>query len=181
MLSVLRLVNPGVWKHAADNELPVVMDERARQNPTTQQFLVVAGGIALVLSRCSTDVQRRRYPATSQLYALLKKELQKHGRTSASAHNLLDAFHEVAGELDPISKEAFHICLEARRQYDSNLRGASGATSEPGTTTGAFASRAMPLESLQISGGPESPPSSLVAKTGGQRPGTSSAPLRSGS
>lgn len=183
LASVFKKVHPGVWRHSSENELPIVTDERARQNPTTQKFLVLAGGIALVLSRATPEQHRKRFRATSRLYSLLKTELQKHGRTSATATHLLDAFHEVAEELDPLSREAFKLCLEARRQYEASRRDRASPQSvvDPAVGAGAFASRALPLESSQMSGGPESPASSLAGKPPIQRASTSSAAVFPGS
>lgn len=184
LASFFRKVTSGVWRHSSENELPIVTDERSRQNPATHQFLVLAGGIALVLSRANPDQQRRRFRATAKLYELLKSELQRYGRTSATGMHLLDSFHEVAQELDPLSREAFKLCLEWRRQYEAGLLERSAPQgqppAEPAVSTGAFASRALPLESLQMSG-PESPTSSLVVKPQVQRVGVSSAAVRPGS
>lgn len=86
------------------------------------QFLIVAGGLALVLSRHSAEGIRTSYPATNELYLLLRRELARHGRTSASAELLNDVMHETAEETDPATRQALRACFDARLAYEARRR-----------------------------------------------------------
>lgn len=112
---ISRFTRSGIWRVAEISELPA-LDRSA--SAVGNQLLVLAGGLALTLSRCSADERRRTYPRAAQLYALLRKELRLHGKTSANSALLLEAFHETSEHLDPHSREAFHRCLDARARYE---------------------------------------------------------------
>lgn len=131
----------GVWKHSV-TELPQLEPPSASSNPTIRQFLLLAGGIALVLSRCPPERREAQLPRASRLYTLLRRELKRYGRTSASATLLLEAWHETSGLLDPVSNEAFRHCLAARQRYEGFRH-----EEEESSRQGVFASRALPLES----------------------------------
>lgn len=114
-----RLVSRGVWRDTASADLPQMPSQFDGLPFATQQLLLVAGGLALVLSRCPEISRARRFPAATRLYMLLRKELRRQERTTASAALLLDAFHEVTTELDAVSQQAFKRCLEARCRFDA--------------------------------------------------------------
>lgn len=109
------IARTGIWRTAGHTELPLLSREA---NPVSNQLLVVAGGLALALSRCAAEDHAKLYPRAAQLYTLLRRELKIHGRTSASSSLILEAFHETSEILDPNTRRAFQKCLEARSQFD---------------------------------------------------------------
>lgn len=114
-----RLVRSGVWRDTAAADLPQMPSQHDDLPSATQQLLLVAGGLALVLSRCPASMRGRRFPAATRLYALLRRDLRRNDRSSARAALLLDAFHEVTMQLDAVSHQAFKRCLQARRDHDA--------------------------------------------------------------
>jgi len=107
----------GAWLRADDqiSELPQV---QADAHETTRHLLNVAGGLALVLSRCRPREVDRDYPNAAELYRVLRHDLKRYGRTSATADLMLETLHEVAERLDPVSRQSLRACLEARRTHD---------------------------------------------------------------
>lgn len=112
---ISRLRRNGIWRVSDNAELPQ-LDHDA--GAAANHLLVLAGGLALTLSRCSDAEKRLCYPHATLLYALLRKELSQHGKTTASSGLLLDAFHETSDKLDMHSKQAFKRCLDARIRYE---------------------------------------------------------------
>jgi hypothetical protein len=72
---------------------------------------VLAGGLALVLSRCSAREIERCYPRSHELYRFLRCELRRNGSAQPDPALLLDAFHEVAELLDTTSRRALRQSL----------------------------------------------------------------------
>lgn len=116
-LSIFNRAKPLAWRPASDKtcELPQV---QAGTHETTRHLLNVAGGLALVLSRCNEREIDREYPNAAELYRLLKHDLKRYGRTSATAELMLEASHEVSERLDPVSRHSLRASLEARRVHD---------------------------------------------------------------
>jgi hypothetical protein len=112
-----RLDHLSPWRHAPFDisELP---QPAACADETTRRLLLVAGGLALVLSRCNPKEVERQYPSAYELYRLLRSELKRHGKTSETADLLLDTMHEVSERLDPVSRHALRASLEVRRVED---------------------------------------------------------------
>lgn len=105
------------WRHAPFDisELP---QPAACADEATRRLLLVAGGLALVLSRCHPKEVERQYPSANELYRLLRSELKRQGKTSETADLLLDTMHEVSERLDPVSRHALKASLEAKRIED---------------------------------------------------------------
>ncbi len=139
-----RISRSGIWRAAGHAELPLlVRDGGALPN----QLLLLAGGLALTLSRCCPEDQGRHYPRAAQLYALLRRELRQHGKTTASSSLILDAFHETSEHLDPNSRQAFHKCLDARVQYER----LDAATREANTASDQLFTSFMPMSDDPLS------------------------------
>lgn len=126
-----------VWKPATYTDLPALSDTVV---PTTNHFLVLAGGLALVLSRQTKATIERSYPHTRELYEVLRRELKRYGRTGATSELMLETFHEVAELLDPATRNSLRECIRARQQYDVDRR--RSVNSQPPSTDEAFTSRA---------------------------------------
>ena len=116
--SVLRLgAAAGFWIPAdcGNCELPQL---KADLPEITRHMLLIAGGLALTLSRCSLKNVDSEYPNAHELYLVLRHDLRRAGSTSASAELMLETLHEVAERLDPVSRSSLRALLEARRKYD---------------------------------------------------------------
>jgi hypothetical protein len=82
--------------------LPAVLaadDERMRD------FGLIAGGLALLLSRCPRSVVARNFSAASRLHAELDKAL-RGARANPSRELVCDASHEVAEFTDRVTRDA---------------------------------------------------------------------------
>lgn len=121
------------WRHAPFDisELP---QPAACADEATRRLLLVAGGLALVLSRCNPKEVERQYPSAYELYTLLRSELKRHGKTSETADLLLDTMHEVSERLDPVSRHALRASLEVRRvegrDHQQKIMAATGPLSK---------------------------------------------------
>ena len=75
-----------------------------------RRLSVVAGGLALVLSRATRTELSYRFASAAALYRQLRRR-----RTEVPAPGLmLEAFHEVAEVLDPVSARALHECIHGQ-------------------------------------------------------------------
>jgi hypothetical protein len=153
---ISRLRRNGIWRVSDHAELPQLDHEAG---PAANHLLVLAGGLALTLSRCSLAEKRLSYPNATRLYALLRKELRQHGKTTASSELLLDAFHETSDRLDMHSKQAFKRCLDARMRYERLNETEREAAQD--TAGGSMFTSFMPVS--------EQPQTSSMASTGPSR------------
>ncbi|NNU44328.1 hypothetical protein [Ramlibacter montanisoli] len=120
---------------------------RADDPQVHQTWLILAGGIALILSRASKAELETRFCAARQVYALVRARLEKRRLPKPEPTLLRDALHEIANLADPMTKEAGRECLA--RTVERMARKAGTGT--PASTGPA---------SLQSTG---APPSSHVA------------------
>ncbi|TFZ00277.1 hypothetical protein [Ramlibacter humi] len=126
------LGSPASWRRSPI-ELCEVPDAPGPESSPTQRLLTVAGGLALVLSRCPRGQEKRSFPATVELYDTIRRRLRRGSAPRVDAELLLESFHEVAGKLDPASRVAFRECLEAERERDRQRR-PQPAKSKPGAS-----------------------------------------------
>jgi hypothetical protein len=89
------------WKVSEFADLPVIP---AHADATLRDDYLIAGGLALVLSRCPPQITRRRFKATMQVYEALKR--RKRGRAAVSRELISDASHEVAEFTDQATRDA---------------------------------------------------------------------------
>jgi hypothetical protein len=84
-------------------------DNAARAGSAGHQGLhdywLIAGGLALVLSRCPRDLRHRRFKAASQLYAQLEK-YRRGAPADIDPELICDASHEVAEFTDRPTRDA---------------------------------------------------------------------------
>lgn len=112
---ISKLLNPdSVWETSTFSDIPTIPDA----HETIRHFCIVAGGLALILSRNKDTAIRLHYPYTVEMYELLGKELRKYGRTSAGAGLINNVMHEVAQVADPITMSSLKRCLENRCNHD---------------------------------------------------------------
>ena len=112
----------GVWKSSKFSDLPEVWVDAPE---TVAHFLVVAGGLSLMLSRASENEVKRSLTYSSALHGLLRRELKQHGRVSATAELLNEVMHECGHLVDSATRNSLKACLAARVEYDAARRGSA--------------------------------------------------------
>jgi len=129
------MTSKGSWRCGEFSDLPVPARDA---NSALQQWTIVAGGLALILSRASPSEASERFPSSLQLYDLLRERLRQHLPVGASAALLGEAMHEIAPVADPMTKTS----LQAR--FQAALQKSAGAPSTQPPAGGHHAeSRAM--------------------------------------
>lgn len=136
----------GHWRPSSYLGLPKV---QRQDDPLLQQWQVVAGGIALVLSRVAPSERKARFASTAWLYPFLRQRLREARSVDVSPELLSDVMHELAGVADPLTIR----CVRAR--FDASLSVAGGrAGSQPGDDsrpTGVLQSQPRPATELNFS------------------------------
>jgi hypothetical protein len=100
----------GHWTQSEFSGLPAVQHEA---DPVLQRWQVVAGGLALVLSRVSRSERSARFPATYRLYQGLRLRLRQGAVIDASSELLSDVMHEIAGVADLLTTNCLRTCFDA--------------------------------------------------------------------
>lgn len=99
------------WSGSEFSELPVF---DGADDQELRDWRLLAGGLALVLSRCSERIAQRDFPSSLAAYRLLKRQLQQGGPVRLTSRLLNDLAHEIALVADAATREAAKRCL--RRQ-----------------------------------------------------------------
>ena len=133
MLPMLNFLFPGAWTNSPFSDLPEL---KPNTSETLRHFCVVAGGIALVLSRLSESQIRTSYPATQDLYKQLRSQIRRTGKTNVTAEMLSDVMHEVTQVVDAQTRVSLKACYEARAAYEAKRRGRNSTPS--GNSDGAM-------------------------------------------
>ena len=106
MFSFLFSISP--WSGSEFPELPSVIELEA--GPELDSALI-AGGLALVLSRCSPRAIERDFRASSQAYRSLRDRVRRGRSVELSPQLLSDVCHEVAQHADATTRQALLRCL----------------------------------------------------------------------
>lgn len=98
----------GAWSCSRFSDLPELKHD---QRSPAHHWCVVAGGLALILSRagdarCSAD-----FRATLELYEMLRDALRQGRRPRADAALVGDVMHEVAETADPMTQASLGMCF----------------------------------------------------------------------
>jgi len=101
----------GHWTQSDFVGLPSVQRDA---DPLLQRWQVVAGGLALVLSRLSTSERSARYSSTYRLYQGLRIRLRQGAEVDAAPELLSDVMHEIAGVADVQTTLCLRACFNAR-------------------------------------------------------------------
>lgn len=96
------------WVRSPFGDLPML---RAHDASVHQTWLILAGGMALILSRASQAELEERFPATRQVYAIARARLQKKRLPKPELQLLHAALREIANLSDPMTNEAGRECL----------------------------------------------------------------------
>lgn len=111
----------GHWSRSDYLGLPVLQLDA---EPDLQRWQVVAGGLALVLSRLTPN-EHGRFAAAHKLYHVLRRRLRRGAIITPSPHLLSDVMHEIADVADPMTTRCLRICFQR-----SLSRGARAPTEE---------------------------------------------------
>src|SRR6478752_3760442 len=100
----------GDWAPSDFGGLPSVQHEA---EPLLQRWQVVAGGLALVLSRASRTERDARFHATNRLFQGLRRRLRQGAAIDASPELIQDVMHEIAGVADVQTTQCLRACFDA--------------------------------------------------------------------
>jgi len=101
----------GAWFRSRYSDLPQLRADAASE---VKHYCVIAGGLALILSRRPPRALAGRFMASQELYQLLRRQLRGRGHAAPSAELLSEVMHEVATVADPSTRAALRTCLAAR-------------------------------------------------------------------
>lgn len=99
---------PG-WGISEFSQLPDVSSVHSQQ---LRDYGLVAGGLALLLSRCSPRGVERDFQAASKAYRSLRKQITLSEAVELPPDLLNDVRHEVAQFADQATREALKRCAE---------------------------------------------------------------------
>jgi hypothetical protein len=116
------------WVRSPFGDLPRL---RADDAMTHQTWLILAGGMALLLSRASSAELKERFAATRQVYAVARARLEKRRLPKPDAALLRDALREIANLADPMTREAGRECLARVVERGARKAGAPSDSSNP--------------------------------------------------
>ena len=111
----------GNWAPSDFAGLPAVQRDADR---LLQRWQVVAGGLALVLSRASRTERAARFHAADRMYTGLRRRLRQGAFIDASTELIQDVMHEIAGVADVQTTQCLRACFDAslgRDEADSAL------------------------------------------------------------
>lgn len=124
------------WVRSPYGDLPVLRVDDAQVHQT---WLILAGGIALILSRASRSELESRFAAARHVHAIARARLAKKRLPKPDPELLRAALKEIANLADPMTREAGRECL-ARATERSSRKAGTGApvsSSAPRSTASA--------------------------------------------
>lgn len=95
------------WNTSRFSELPTLDDD----DDIHLDYRLLAGGLALLLSRCSENRVERDFAASLEAYRSLKSQLKSSAPVTLSAQLLMDLSHEIAQCADNTTRMAARRCL----------------------------------------------------------------------
>ena len=96
------------WNPSRFSELPTLdVDD----DGVNLDYRLLAGGLALLLSRCSEHLLERDLAASLEAYRSLKSQLKYGAPVSLSGGLLMDLSHEIAHLADNTTRMAARRCL----------------------------------------------------------------------
>lgn len=139
MRSLIRLMtSSGAWRNSPYSGLPEV----ARgDTELARHYLIIAGGLALILSRASSVELAGGLAATQELHEQLRRELRL-GSVEVAASLLAEALREVDELADPRTRASLRHCYEvqAKRALKRKRRAQQRGTT-PSSLMGARSSQ----------------------------------------
>jgi hypothetical protein len=132
------------WVRSPFGDLPRL---RADDAMAHQTWLILAGGMALLLSRASSAELKERFAATRQVYAIARARLEKRRLPKPDAELLRDALREIANLADPMTREAGRECLA--REVERGTRKSGASSTVPSNPPASMQSAAASLTTGQ--------------------------------
>jgi hypothetical protein len=133
METIIRWVRAaGGWVRSPYGDLPSL---RVEDTSVHQTWLILAGGIGLLLSRASRSELDERFAAAREVYAIARTRLQKRRLPKPDLHLLRDALREIANLADPMTKEAGRECLARAVERAASKSKGKHAGTATGTST----------------------------------------------
>jgi hypothetical protein len=109
MFHFLKLsLSPRRWNASRFSHLPSL---DSAEDEIQLDHCLLAGGLALLLSRCSESQIERDYTASVQAYCKLKDQMGSDRSTPLSADLLMDLSHEIAQCADSATRMAARRCM----------------------------------------------------------------------
>ncbi len=103
---------PSRWNTSRFSELPTLDDA----DEVHLDYQLLAGGLALLLSRCSERSVNRDFAASLQAYGSLRRQLKSRAPVCLSAQLLMDLSHEIAQLADSATRQAARRCMARSMQ-----------------------------------------------------------------
>lgn len=101
------------WNPSRFSELPTL---EADDDAVHLDYRLLAGGLALLLSRCSERSVERDFAASLQAYVSLRSQLKSRAPVCLSAQLLMELSHEIAQLADGATRRAARRCLARSMQ-----------------------------------------------------------------
>lgn len=105
------------WNCSRFSDLPQLKHD---QRSGAHHWCVVAGGLALILSRSSDAQRRAHFTSTEALYEMLRESLRQGRRPRAGAALVGDVMHEVAQVADPMTHASLGACFRECLKRDKS-------------------------------------------------------------
>ena len=121
----------GHWIPSDVGGLPAVQRDA---DAVLQRWQVVAGGLALVLSRVSRTERAARFCASYRLYQGLRRRLRQGAVVDAAPELLSDVMHEIAGVADVLTTTCLRACFDASLRPGYPNEASAGAPDSRGTS-----------------------------------------------
>lgn len=102
----------GRWSASEFFDLPAI--DRARDE-IARDYGLLAGGLALLLSRHGPDAAQRLLAASLDACRTLQRQARRGAAFQLSTHQLMDVSHEIAGFVDRATLDAALRCLRRQR------------------------------------------------------------------
>lgn len=137
----------GGWVRSPYGALPML---RVDDTPVHQTWLILAGGLGLILSRASRAELETRFAAARQVYAIAYARLNKRRLPKPDPTLLRNALQEIANLADPMTREAGRECLArcvervAAKGRGADLPSTSAASLHSSQVTPSVSTQAAP-------------------------------------
>jgi hypothetical protein len=126
----------GAWARSAFSDLPRL---NRGADPHVDQWLVLGGGLGLILSRLDKSERAGRFRRSNELFKLIRRQLKRGHSISVPARLVGDVMQEVAGVADPMTLSSLRQCFTAARGTES--RYAEESRTQSGLSAWSLSSR----------------------------------------
>jgi hypothetical protein len=107
-MGIINWVRAGGWVRSGYAGLPLL---RPDDSPQHQTWLILAGGLALVLSRSSKAEIASRFASSRDLFRHLQRKLPSRGTPKPTTALVERVLREIASVADPMTQAAGRECL----------------------------------------------------------------------